>query len=293
MPASDSASTSCPTRSLLWALVALAAVMALGASGCVGANGPNGGGAGSTVSSASVNASVTVPAPQLTVADVDTVLGEIDYVESSDSSTTRFDNAVARMLRGIDLPAFALATLDATNAVEWTDMGADRPRLATGEEKFGLVTEQGTYWTKLRESSGSDEQALVDMIGDHFYPPTVPDRNRADSLLDVSAQGLAPLTLMFGARDASNGWSWRVVNVSIVGTDSADVTYSASVTPGAGWKFADPAARYTKRLRFSYAAEKGWRLSGWPNYQAVLAQFRDNLSPKNAVPRIDPWWGAL
>jgi hypothetical protein len=293
MPASDPTSTPRPSRSLPRVFLALAAVMALGAAGCVGAGGPNGGGAGSTISSASVSASVTAPAPQLTVADVDTVLGEIDYVESSDSSTTRFDNAVARMLRGIDLPAFAQATLDATRAVQWTDMGTDRPRLATADEKIGLVAEQGTYWAKLRDSSGSDEQALVDMIGDHFYPPTVPDRNRADSLLDVSAQGLAPLSLMFGARDASNGWTWRVASVSIVGTDSADVTYAASATPGAGWRFADPAARYTKRLRFSFTAEKGWRLSGWPNYQAVLRQFRSNLDPSSAVPHLDPWWGAL
>lgn len=291
MTASDSPETAPASR---WQLALVAAVMlaTIAASVATVLAGSSGrANAGSF--SAGTSASALPHTPLLTDADVDAVLGQIDYVESSDSPTTRFDNAVARMVRSIDLPAFACATLEATPAVVWTDMGADQPRVVTGEEKDGLVAEQRTYWAKLRDSSGSNEEPLADLLGVRRYPPIAPVRNRADSLLEVTAQGLAPLALMFGARDNSVGWTWRVERVSIVGTDTADVAYSASVAPGAGWRFADPKARYTKRLRFAYSAEKGWRLSGWPNYPEVLAQFRANLVPREAVPCVDTWWGAL
>ena len=283
----------------VWLPVASALLLAVVAMSfaLLGGQGPAGRGASGSSSSGSLSASSTatstVPAPPLTVADVEVVLGEIDYVESSDSSMTTFDNAVARMLRGIDLLAFANSTLDATPAIAWTDVGAAQARQVAGDEKAGLIAEQQTYWLKLRDSSGSDQQPLADMLAEAFYPPTPPDRNRSDSLLQVTAQGLEPLRLMFGARNVDSGWTWRVVDVSIVGTSAADVTYVASVLPRSGWGFADPAVRYTKQLRFAYGDDKRWRLSGWTNYPAVLAKFRRNVTPASAVPRTDDWWGAM
>jgi hypothetical protein len=285
-------------RWVLWLLVAIGAAVALAAlwvalfgnPSVVGGQVASGAATGSGASSI---AATGQPAPPLTVADVRSVLGDLDYERSRDSTLSAYDDAVARLVRSVDLVEFARATLDATAAISWTDMGASRSRLVSGAEKDELVAESLDHWKRFRSTTGSDADPLADALAASLYPPSVGDRNRADSLFAVMAQGLRPLGLLSGARSPSGGWTWRVVGVSVTGTDTASVTYSASADPSAGWSFADSGARYTKQLRFSRSPQGRWRLAAWTNFSAIDAQFRNNVRPRGAAVRFDRWWGAL
>jgi hypothetical protein len=291
------------SREALWILVVLGGFLALGALWFALFASPQviGSDSGAPLGSGSQPASTT-PAPSvvastptvpLTLADVNAVLAQIDYAESNDASATEYDSAVTRMMRGIDLEAFALATLEATSAISWTDVGVAEPRIVTGAEKDQLVAQAAAKWVASRDASGTDAPPLNFVLGVKMYPPVSVDRNLQDSLFEVMGQGLRPLGLMFGAHDADNEWTWKVVGVSVTGTDTADVTYTARASKAAGWKFRDPNARYTKQLRFARAEDGRWRLAGWSNYDAVAAQFRANLAPADATTDLDEWWGAL
>jgi hypothetical protein len=126
-----------------------------------------------------------------------------------------------------------------------------------------------------------------------MFPPDSPDRIRPDSLLEVIGQGLAPLSLMFGAHDVDNEWTWSAEQVSVTGRSTADVTYSASTNSNAQFKFVDPSVTYIKHLSFAPAPEGGWRLAGWSNYAEVRARFSANLTPPGSVTNVDEWWGSL
>jgi hypothetical protein len=244
----------------------------------------------STAASPSVPAT---PAPQLTAADVREVLSRIDYRESSDASTTEYNHALSHMLAGVDLAAFAHNTLESTSAIQWTDVGAPGPRTVTGAEKRRLVDQSAAYWISHRDARGGDGPPLNAVWGVMLSPPVQIDRNLQDSYYEVMAQGLVPLGLMFGAQDSDNEWGWTVTGVSVVASNTADVTYLATSRPHTLWHFANPKLTYTKRLAFSYDRKRGWRLSAWPNYGAVLSAFDNNLVPPGAPVHLDEWWGAF
>jgi hypothetical protein len=243
--------------------------------------------------SAVASGTSTLTTQPLTANEVRAVLGDLDYVPSAESSRAAYDGAVARLTRSVDLASFARATLQATSTIQWTDLGQSSARKATGAEKDALTAEAIERWRKYAAEEGDEEAPLADVFASTLYPPTVPDRNRVDSLSDVMAQGLKPLGLMFGAREPSLGWNWKVVDVSVTGTDTAEVTYEATASPSAGFSFADPSVRYTKRLRFAPSAIGRWRLAGWLNYWDVEARFRSSVRPLDAEVRADRWWGAL
>jgi hypothetical protein len=229
----------------------------------------------------------------LTVGDVRSVLGDLDYAPSDESSRAAYDTAVARLTRSVDLVGFARATLQATSTILWTDLGESAPRRVRGAEKDALVAEAIARWHVSALEGDGEEAPLADVFASVLYPPTVPDRNRIDSLTDVMAQGLEPLGLMFGAREATLGWNWRVVGVSVVGTDTAEVAYEATATPRAGFSFADPAMRYTKLLEFAPTAAGRWRLTAWTNYHSVRERFEGNVRSAGMMPPVHRWWGAL
>lgn len=280
----------------LWTLVVLGAFialcgvwfMALGHSSRVG-SAPSGSAARLSTSTASGNTSQTAP---LAALDVEAVLGRIDYTESNESSVTVYANTVRRAIAGIDVVTFARNTLQATPTIWWVEPGDGGSRVVSGAEKSALVTEALAAYVKRRAVVG-DADALGDVLGVKLFPPTRDDRNRPDSGIEVIGQGLAPLGLMFGAHDVGSQWAWHVEKVVVTGTDTADVTYSASVAPGASFKFADPSARYVKHLTFGRAAGGRWRLAGWSNYAQIDSQLRANIVPPGTAPQLDEWWGAL
>jgi hypothetical protein len=231
--------------------------------------------------------------PQLTSADVRSVLGRIDYVERSDASTAEYNHAFTHMLEGIDLARFAQNALDTTRTILWTDVGAPSARVVTGAEKRRIIAESVSYWVQHRDSTGSDAPPLNAVWGVRLSPPLQIDRITQDSYYEVMAQGLVPLGVMFGAQDVDNDWSWRVTAISAVASDSADVSYVASTRRGARWHFANPRLVYTKHLQFSHDPRYGWRLSGWTNYADVWAEFANNVVPRDGATHLDEWWGSL
>jgi hypothetical protein len=282
---------------LAWALAIAGLLLALAAAGYLTLKDPRPTAATAPPTpagrSAVASQTSTVPTQPLTVADVRAVLGDLDYVTSAESSRAAYDRAVVRLTRSVDLPSFALATLQATSTIHWTDLGQSSARAVTGAEKDALTAEAIQRWREFAAEEGDEEAPLADVFASTLYPPTVPDRNRVDSLTDVTAQGLKPLGLLFGAQQPSLGWSWKVAEVSIAGTDTAEVTYEVATSPDAGFTLANPPARFTKRLRFARSAIGRWRLFGWLNYWDVQARFRGSVRPLGAEVRTDRWWGAL
>jgi hypothetical protein len=284
------------SRGALWTLVVLGALVALGGLWFVvlghaplGGSGP---GVSRALPSTSGRSDITSQTALLTTSDVEAVLGRIDYTESNESSVTVYANTVRRVIAGIDVVAFARNTLQATPTIWWVEPGDGGARVVGGAEKNALVAEALAAYVKRRGAVG-DADTLGDVLGVKLFPPTRDDRNRPDSGIEVIGQGLAPLGLMFGAHDVGSQWAWHVEKVIVTGPESADVTYSASVAPGASFKFADPSARYVKHLTFGRATDGGWRLAGWSNYDQIRSQFRANILPPGTAPQLDEWWGAL
>ena len=249
---------------------------------------PSAGASGSATSTPTAN-----PPKPLTEGDVRSVLQVVDYFESTDASSAEYDHAFARVLQGVDLVDLARSTLDSTSAVTWIEPGTGASRRITGAEKNRRVEEALGYWVSARDASGTDAPALNELWGLQLNPPDPRQWTLQDSLLQVMVQGLKPLSLMFGARDADDLWTWTVESVSITGTDMADVTYVARTFAGSPWRFADPRLRYVKHLRFSQDADGRWRLSAWTNYPSVQASFNANVSPPDSATNLDEWWSSL
>lgn len=295
------------SKSALWVLVVVGCFLALGALwfaffGSPRRIGPDVGTrpvqsktATPTVSSVASSAAkpTTATLVPITVADVNAVLGQIDYIESNDASTTEYDTMVTHALAGVDLAAFAQSTLEATSAIMWQDVGWTRPLRTTGALKRAIVARSVAYWIASRDASGTDAPPLAAVLGVRMYPPANVDRNIQDSYFEVMAQGLGPLGLMFGAHDIDNEWTWKVVGVSITGTETANVTYTVRSFKGVRWKFINRKARYTKQLRFSRTPDGVWKLSAWLNYANVNAKLQSNVKPPGAATPVDEWWGTL
>ena len=284
------------SRAVLWALLVLGAFLALGALWFALFGNPRviGLDAGDVLgsSSATSTSAVTTPTVPLAPDDVKAVLAEIDYAESSDASTTEFNDMILHAVAGVDLAAFAQSTLESAQSIWWVEPSTDIRRTLTGAEKNAIVAESIAAWLS-REQSIGETSTLSDVLGVRLYAPSSVDRIRPDSLFEVLGQGLAPLGLMFGAHDPDDAWTWRVEQVTVTGPTTADVTYSASVKPDAGWRFVDPSVSYVKHLTFSTTAGGGWRLAGWSNYAEVRSRFDANITPPGSVTAIDEWWGSL
>lgn len=278
---------------LAWMLVSAGVLLAFAAAAAIALTDPRPAPPKTALVDAETPPASAVSTRPLTADSVRAVLADLDYIATEESSRAAYDTAAARLTRSVDLVSFARATLQATSTIEWTDLGESSPRRVTGAEKDQLIAEAVERWRRSAREGGGEEAPLADVFASVLYPPTVPDRNRIDSLADVMAQGLKPLGLMFGAREVGLGWNWRVVGVSIVGTDTAQVTYEATATPGAGFTFSDPSMRYTKLLRFSPDSPGRWRLAAWIDYYAARERFEGNLRPAGVAPPVHRWWGAL
>ena len=290
------------SRAVLWVLLVLGAFLALGALWFALFGNPQvigsdagailGSSSATSASSATSTSGVTTPTVPITPDDVKAVLAQIDYAESSDASTTEYNDMISHAVAGVDLAAFAQNTLESTQSIWWVEPSTDVGRAVTGAEKNAIVAESIAAWLS-REQSIGETSTLSDVLGVRMYAPSSVDRIRSDSLFEVLGQGLAPLGLMFGAHDADDAWTWRVEQVTVTGPTTADVTYSASVRPDAGWRFVDASASYVKHLTFSATAGGGWRLAGWGNYGEVRSHLDANITPPGSVTAIDEWWGSL
>lgn len=296
------AETPAPARRLhpaLWVLIVLGAFIAGGALWFAIFGSPQvigtdtGQVPGSTTASGLATATptgVTTSTAPITADDVKAVLSAVDYVEPDDSQEVEYNNAITHVLAGVDVLTFAQNTLETTSAIWWREPGSSGVVVLKGPEKSAIVAESTAAYLK-RVSSLGDATALGDMMGIWLQPPDAFDRNRADSQLEVIAQGLRPLGLMFGAQDKDNSWVWTVEDVTVTGPNTADVTYSAQTLPGTNWRFIDPSLRYTKHLQFSRVAGR-WLLSGWSNYAQVKSKFDSNVVPAGSAP-FDEWFAAL
>jgi hypothetical protein len=252
--------------------------------------------AGSTTASGAPSATgsagaIATPTVAITRADVEAVLAQTDYTESSVSSTTAYDHMLVHLLAGVDEVTFAQNTLETTSGIVWNEPGSAGPAVAIGADKSALIAAATAAYLK-RQASLGDSVALSDMVGVRLFPPTRLDRNLPDSQLEVMAQGLAPLGVLTGDKRIGKQWEWTVEDITVTGPNSADVVYSAKTLPGAKFKFADPQLHYTKHLTFIGVADGRWQLAGWSNYAQVRAKLLGNVRPKGAL-QFDPWWGAL
>jgi hypothetical protein len=122
-----------------------------------------------------------------------------------------------------------------------------------------------------------------------------------DQLEVMTMYGLSFLGAMFGPSDRDSDWTWRVEGVSVTGTDTADVHYTAADLPSVmeargvdhRWHFKDPSMVYTKHLQFSKGPDGAWRLAGWPNYAQFSEAVLGNIVPRPDLSVQDQWWSAL
>jgi hypothetical protein len=96
---------------------------------------------------------------------------------------------------------------------------------------------------------------------------------------------------MFGQPDPAR-WTWKVTGISVVGTDTADVTYSVAVPKGKLFKFIE--GSHTKRLHFAPRADGKWVLDGWPGYPAFESGIKRSIEPSTEIPNlVQNWWDTL
>ncbi|MDR3685630.1 MAG: hypothetical protein P4L93_01545 [Coriobacteriia bacterium] len=226
----------------------------------------------------------------ITPADVRSVLGQLDYAESNDTSATEYANMLKHVLAGVDVANFAQDALGAASTISWQAPGTYAPVNITGAEKRAIVAEAIAFY-RSNEASAGEKAALDSMLSAWYSRPV--QISRPDALREVVAQGLVPLGLMFGAQDADNQFAWHVLSATVTGPRSADVVYSASAMPRSGWRFVDPTVRYVKHLTFARGPSGRWRLAGWSNYSKMNQAFHSNVTPPSAAINLDEWWGGL
>jgi hypothetical protein len=240
--------------------------------------------------------SVASPTPaqgNLTEAGVRDVLGRLDYVETTDSPQVEYSNTISSVLAGVDVGDFAQASLAGTSPVMWAPTPGAAVVPVTGTEKAAIVVEALRTFRTLEEATGTP-RALDAVMETHLDPGGTLNRTREGALLDVIAQGLSPLGLMFGGQDVDTGWTWQVENVRVTGADTAVVTYTAATTKdNQKWRLIDPSMRYEKKLRFLRDATGRWMLAAWLGEPAFKAKFYGNVAPAGTIVNVDEWWGSL
>jgi hypothetical protein len=229
----------------------------------------------------------------LTESDVRDVLGRIDYIETTDAPAAEYADAMRAVVTGVDVGPFAQATLESNVPVRYASIPGAGTEVLTGAEKSAVVAQALQAYQSLENATGT-AGALESVMETHLNPGGDLNKTREGALLDVVAQGLSPIGLLFGAQDADSGWTWRIDGVRITGPDSAVVTYSAATTPGnSTWRFIDPTMSYEKQLRFVRNSKGTWLLAAWPNEPAFRAKFFGNITPPDATVEFDEWWATL
>ena len=230
--------------------------------------------------------------PQLTVADVRDVLtsyeattdysalGQAKGQEETDAST--FSN--------VDVPSFARSILI-----------QELPRLQFGKQltsgqKVDEIDRAVSAYRRIERRSGQEAAfallSRTEFIGSEKGSPSPSADEVAIAPL---ASGIDGLSLLFGINGAFPLWTARLEDVSMIGTDTARLSYTATPTPSVfdgknPLTFKDPAMRYVEELRFERTASGRWAIAAWPNFEAFRRRLESNVEPKEITTYGWGWW---
>ena len=270
------------TRRLI-GLGLLLIVLTAGA-GCkpAGTASPRAAGAVTTASTARKSGSITA-------ADVREVLTSIE--EAGLASDYKVD--VPKFAASIvgQLPIYLDTSDPSLGPTTFREPESTSQRQMTSAEASSTVDEAVSAFDRIAAAQGRD-RADAAMIsagrGDGHVQLSASD-GRSLSLL---AEGAGRLTFMFGQPNP-NQWTWKVTDVAIVGTDTADVTYHVAAARGKPFRFTRSSA--TKRLRFERRPTDGaWMLDGWLDYPGFESSVKSSIKPADEIPNLVPnWWDSL
>lgn len=220
----------------------------------------------------------------LTTADVRGVLASFEGEATFQTIKVDIPDYAASILRQV--PIYS----DAGGAHTFSDSSNPAERRLPPAEASSTIAGAVEAFHRIEGQSG--RAAAIDLMnaqslgGEAGDPPPTPD----EKLLGLLFDGMATTSLMFFAPDARD-WTWRVSDISVVGTDAARVTYEVSVPAGAGWHFAR--SEHVKSLHFERLPDGSWLLDGWTNYAQFERRLRASVEPSGTIPDEVYWWQAL
>lgn len=218
---------------------------------------------------------------QLSVSDVQRLYDDFASFEASHSG--QYDYSRALVLRNVDFRAYAA---DEASSLPMRPLGASVPRDATpvqGTIKAALIAEALRAYDRV--AATRSPVAAYDWVSGAQWRLESPRPTRQDELLMALAPDFSLLNFMTKPPSqrgtlSQPEWSWRVLAITVEGTDTARITLSAKSLPNeGGWSFKDPARVYEKVWRFSYdPTQHRWRLAAWPNRTQFIESVRTNLA---------------
>ena len=199
----------------------------------------------------------------------------------------------------VDVPAFASSIVGqlpiyVDPSDPWPDPTTFHPpdtplRQLSPAEASAKLREALAVYHAIETSSGSAaaDQAIAASTGPDYGALSKADQG----LIDLLGEGSIRLTFMFGEPDPTQ-WIWKLDGVSIVGTSTADVTYSVATPAGQPFHFTK--TRFVKRLHFGKRSDGSWVLDGWLGYPAFERDVREAITPGDDIPTMVPdWWNSL
>lgn len=233
---------------------------------------------GGCASQAVVTLQHPVTGPQLSIQDVR------DWMASRDATGLTSYNE--------NIPAFAVSVLR-----QFPPAQVDRS-LHSEAAKAAAIDRAFDAFERIAASRGETEAIdQLSQMAAHLQDevPLKPTTDQSAFAPLVKAQ---LLDIDFLSPQASDLWDSKLETITITGTDTVKVTYSA--TPSVPrdpsehnpLSFRNPTLRYEQLLKFEYVGPHHWRLSGWPNYMAVKRLLESNVVPQSLVTDDLTWWNS-
>jgi hypothetical protein len=224
---------------------------------------------------------------QLRVVDVQRMFAAFAQSESLDETRTQDSTATdaAADYFAFEYAAAVLARMPLTDPL------SKSTRLMSPSLRRARIGEAVAAWDRIAAKSGTETAAAMvrhaELGGEQGDPPPT----RAERLLGLfdAAWEASDFMLTPPYHRDPYSWDWTVESITIEGTSTAHVIYSAKTDPvtdpdpdSSGhrtWTFKDPAMRYERIWRFMWNAKlRRWQVADWVNRQEFLARMQANIS---------------
>jgi hypothetical protein len=172
----------------------------------------------------------------------------------------------------------------------YADPGDPQQRQLSNVEASATIAQAVAVYRRIEQAKGTtaaiEAVGATTLGGEQGDPPPTRDEN----LLGLFGETMETTFFMFAWPDPRD-WTWEVTGISVDGTDTARVTYSAAAPAGSKWHFTHDS--FTKRLRFERRPDGTWLLAGWLDYAQFESRVRASIEPSSAVPDSPIWWESL
>jgi hypothetical protein len=210
-----------------------------------------------------------------------------DESASPDQAAVQADD---QLLSFVDVPSFSRSVL--IQEVDNIDFG----RPLTHKQKLAAVDGAVAAYRRIEARRG--QRATLRLLEETEFTasePGSPQPSSEASSIAVLRDGLDGLSLMFFESDEFPLWRCRADHMSVVGTDTVRMSFTATPTTDVfdgknPLRFKNPAMHYVEVLKFRRAAQGQWVLSEWPNFHEFKQSLESNIEPKSIVEYGWGWW---